>query len=144
MPAYQYTRLGRSAGDRTPLRSKAWRASLLISSAERNWRVALSHERDSACRRQSAGSSASDAIAARCKSTSNTPVTPACTTSKGPVTGYAAMGKPQAVRAVGGANGRNPLAIVVPCHRVIGAGGNLTGYASGVDRKSWLLEHEQK
>ncbi len=56
----------------------------------------------------------------------------------------AAMGKPQAVRAVGGANGRNPLAIVVPCHRVIGAGGKLTGYASGVDRKLWLLEHEQK
>ena len=55
-----------------------------------------------------------------------------------------AMGKPSAVRAVGGANGRNPLAIVVPCHRVIGAGGKLTGYASGLDRKTWLLEHEQK
>jgi len=55
-----------------------------------------------------------------------------------------AMGKPRAVRAVGGANGRNPLAIVVPCHRVIGAGGKLTGYASGVDRKAWLLEREQK
>ncbi|MFM8389772.1 MAG: methylated-DNA--[protein]-cysteine S-methyltransferase [Actinomycetota bacterium] len=55
-----------------------------------------------------------------------------------------AMGKPQAVRAVGGANGRNPLAIIVPCHRVIGAGGKLTGYASGLDRKSWLLDHEQK
>ena len=55
-----------------------------------------------------------------------------------------AMGKPSAVRAVGGANGRNPLAIVVPCHRVIGAGGKLTGYASGVDRKAWLLEREQK
>ena len=55
-----------------------------------------------------------------------------------------AMGKPRAVRAVGGANGRNPLAIVVPCHRVIGAGGKLTGYASGVDRKAWLLEFESK
>lgn len=53
-----------------------------------------------------------------------------------------AMGKPRAVRAVGGANGRNPLAIIVPCHRVIGAGGELTGYAGGLDRKSWLLEHE--
>lgn len=55
----------------------------------------------------------------------------------------AAMGKPRAVRAVGGANGRNPLAIVVPCHRVIGSGGRLTGYASGIDRKKWLLDHEQ-
>jgi methylated-DNA-[protein]-cysteine S-methyltransferase len=56
----------------------------------------------------------------------------------------AAMGKPRAVRAVGGANGRNPLAIVVPCHRVIGANGQLTGYASGVERKRWLLDFEQK
>jgi methylated-DNA-[protein]-cysteine S-methyltransferase len=56
----------------------------------------------------------------------------------------AAMGAPRAVRAVGGANGRNPLAIVVPCHRVIGASGRLTGYASGIDRKQWLLEHEAK
>jgi methylated-DNA-[protein]-cysteine S-methyltransferase len=55
----------------------------------------------------------------------------------------AAMGKPRAVRAVGGANGRNPLAIVVPCHRVIGANGQLTGYASGVERKRWLLDFEQ-
>lgn len=53
-----------------------------------------------------------------------------------------AMGKPTAVRAVGGANGRNPLAIVVPCHRVVGADGRLTGYASGVERKAWLLSHE--
>lgn len=53
-----------------------------------------------------------------------------------------AMGKPTAVRAVGGANGRNPLAIVVPCHRVVGADGRLTGYASGVERKAWLLTHE--
>jgi methylated-DNA-[protein]-cysteine S-methyltransferase len=56
----------------------------------------------------------------------------------------AAMGSPRAVRAVGGANGRNPLAIVVPCHRVIGASGRLAGYASGIDRKQWLLEHEAK
>ena len=55
----------------------------------------------------------------------------------------AAMGKPRAVRAVGGANGRNPLAIVVPCHRVIGANGQLTGYASGVERKRRLLDFEQ-
>ena len=54
-----------------------------------------------------------------------------------------AMGRPTAVRAVGGANGRNPLAIVVPCHRVVGSNGRLTGYASGVDRKAWLLGHEQ-
>ena len=56
----------------------------------------------------------------------------------------AAMGSPRAVRAVGGANGRNPLAIVVPCHRVVGANGQLTGYASGVERKRWLLDFEQK
>lgn len=53
-----------------------------------------------------------------------------------------ALGKPNAMRAVGGANGRNPLAIVVPCHRVIGSGGRLTGYASGLDRKAWLLALE--
>lgn len=54
------------------------------------------------------------------------------------------MGQPRAVRAVGAANGRNPLAIIVPCHRVIGAGGKLTGYASGLDRKAWLLDHESR
>lgn len=54
------------------------------------------------------------------------------------------MGRPRAVRAVGAANGRNPLAIIVPCHRVIGAGGKLTGYASGLDRKAWLLDHESR
>ena len=48
----------------------------------------------------------------------------------------------KAVRAVGSANGKNPLTIIVPCHRVIGADGSLTGYASGVDRKAWLLKHE--
>ena len=49
---------------------------------------------------------------------------------------------PKAVRAVGSANGKNPLTIVVPCHRVIGSNGSLTGYASGTDRKQWLLNHE--
>ena len=49
-----------------------------------------------------------------------------------------------AVRAVGAANGRNPIAIVVPCHRVIGANGTLTGYAGGLDKKAWLLKHEQR
>lgn len=55
-----------------------------------------------------------------------------------------AVGKPAAVRAVGAANGQNPLAIVVPCHRVIGAGGTLTGYAGGLEAKRWLLEHEAR
>ncbi len=51
---------------------------------------------------------------------------------------------PSAVRAVGAANGRNPLAIIVPCHRVIGASGALTGYAGGLERKRWLLAHERE
>ncbi|QYF88227.1 methylated-DNA--[protein]-cysteine S-methyltransferase [Brevundimonas sp. PAMC22021] len=55
----------------------------------------------------------------------------------------AAIGQPTAVRAVGLANGANPVGIVTPCHRVIGAGGALTGYAGGVERKRWLLEHER-
>jgi methylated-DNA-[protein]-cysteine S-methyltransferase len=54
----------------------------------------------------------------------------------------ARLGKPGASRAVGLANGQNPIAIVVPCHRVIGAGGKLTGYGGGLDRKRWLLRHE--
>jgi methylated-DNA-[protein]-cysteine S-methyltransferase len=54
----------------------------------------------------------------------------------------ARVGKPSASRAVGLANGRNPLAIIVPCHRVIGAGGALTGYGGGLTRKAWLLKHE--
>jgi len=54
----------------------------------------------------------------------------------------AAMGRARAARAVGRANGRNPAAIVVPCHRVIGAGGALTGYGGGLERKRWLLRHE--
>ncbi len=52
------------------------------------------------------------------------------------------VGRPKAVRAVGLANGSNPLAIVVPCHRVIGSNGTLTGYGGGLERKRWLLEHE--
>ena len=52
------------------------------------------------------------------------------------------LGDPKAVRAVGTANGRNPISIVVPCHRVIGSDGSLTGYGGGVDRKRWLLVHE--
>ena len=50
--------------------------------------------------------------------------------------------KPRAFRAVGAANGRNPVAIVIPCHRLIGANGSLTGYLSGIERKRWLLVHE--
>lgn len=53
------------------------------------------------------------------------------------------LGDVKAVRAVGLANGRNPISIVVPCHRVIGADGSLTGYGGGVDRKRWLLVHER-
>lgn len=54
----------------------------------------------------------------------------------------ARIGEPKAMRAVGLANGSNPIAIVVPCHRVIGANGTLTGYGGGVERKQWLLRHE--
>lgn len=54
----------------------------------------------------------------------------------------AAIGAPRAVRAAGLANGQNPIALIVPCHRVIGANGTLTGYAGGIERKSWLLRHE--
>jgi len=54
-----------------------------------------------------------------------------------------AIGKPAAVRAVGLANGSNPVAIIVPCHRVIGSNGSLTGYGGGLDRKKWLLAHER-
>ena len=52
------------------------------------------------------------------------------------------LGAPNHARAVGHANGRNPLSIFVPCHRVVGAGGALTGYAGGASRKRWLLAHE--
>ncbi|MCC6238447.1 MAG: methylated-DNA--[protein]-cysteine S-methyltransferase [Dehalococcoidia bacterium] len=52
------------------------------------------------------------------------------------------LGRPNASRAVGASVGRNPIAIVVPCHRVVGGDGTLTGYAGGLDRKRWLLDHE--
>jgi methylated-DNA-[protein]-cysteine S-methyltransferase len=54
----------------------------------------------------------------------------------------ARIGRPAAVRAVGAANGANPISVVVPCHRVIGADGSLTGYGGGIERKIWLLNHE--
>jgi len=54
-----------------------------------------------------------------------------------------AIGRPRAIRAVGAANALNPLSIVVPCHRVIGKDGALTGYAGGIERKQWLLAHER-
>ncbi|MFV3077458.1 methylated-DNA--[protein]-cysteine S-methyltransferase [Niveispirillum fermenti] len=64
----------------------------------------------------------------------------------GQAVSYGAMsvrvGRPRAVRAMGLANGANPIAIVVPCHRVIGADGSLTGYGGGLHRKEWLLRHE--
>jgi methylated-DNA-[protein]-cysteine S-methyltransferase len=53
-----------------------------------------------------------------------------------------AIGRPQTVRAVGAANARNPISIIVPCHRVIGSDGSLTGYGGGIWRKEWLLKHE--
>jgi methylated-DNA-[protein]-cysteine S-methyltransferase len=53
------------------------------------------------------------------------------------------IGRPRAVRAVGAANGRNPVAIILPCHRVVGAAGALTGYAGGLAAKEWLLAHER-
>lgn len=55
-----------------------------------------------------------------------------------------AVNRPRAAQAVGGACGRNPLSLLVPCHRVVGAGGALTGYGSGLERKRWLLEHERR
>jgi methylated-DNA-[protein]-cysteine S-methyltransferase len=53
-----------------------------------------------------------------------------------------ALGKPKAVRAVGAANGRNPISIIVPCHRIVGSDGKLVGYGGGLWRKEWLLKHE--
>ena len=55
-----------------------------------------------------------------------------------------AIDNPKAVRAVGTANGKNPLTIIVPCHRIIGSDGSLTGYAGGIERKQWLLQHEAR
>lgn len=54
------------------------------------------------------------------------------------------VGNPNSSRAVGAANGRNPISIIVPCHRVIGSNGKLTGYGGGMERKEWLLAHESK
>ena len=54
------------------------------------------------------------------------------------------IGHPKAARAVGGANHHNPISIVVPCHRVVGADGSLTGYGGGMDKKAWLLMHERQ
>ncbi|WP_205859115.1 methylated-DNA--[protein]-cysteine S-methyltransferase [Pleionea sediminis] len=53
------------------------------------------------------------------------------------------INRPKAVRAVGAANGKNPISIIIPCHRVIGSNGKLTGYAGGLERKEWLLNHEK-
>ncbi len=69
-------------------------------------------------------------------------IPPGATTSYGALA--AKLGNPGASRAVGLANGSNPIGIVVPCHRVIGASGALTGYAGGVERKRWLLAHEER
>ncbi|MDB5449054.1 MAG: ogt [Phenylobacterium sp.] len=69
-----------------------------------------------------------------------------CTIPAGETVSYAGLaariGRPTAMRAVGLANGSNPVAVVVPCHRVIGANGSLTGYGGGLPRKRWLLAHE--
>lgn len=56
----------------------------------------------------------------------------------------ASVGNPKASRAVGMANNRNPIALFIPCHRVIGANGSLTGYGGGLEMKTWLLEHERR
>jgi methylated-DNA-[protein]-cysteine S-methyltransferase len=55
-----------------------------------------------------------------------------------------AIGRPRAVRAVGSANGRNPLSIVLPCHRIVAADGRLAGFAGGLETKQWLLDHERR
>ena len=71
-----------------------------------------------------------------------------CTIPPGTTCSYGqiarALGRPRAARAVGAANHANPIGIIVPCHRVVGASGDLTGYAGGLDRKAWLLEHERR
>ncbi len=54
------------------------------------------------------------------------------------------LGDPNKARAVGAANGRNPISIIVPCHRVVGSNGSLTGFAGGIDSKAWLLDHERR
>lgn len=69
-------------------------------------------------------------------------IPPAMTLSYGQLA--ARIGRPGSGRAVGAANGSNPIALVVPCHRVIGADGTLTGYGGGMERKRWLLDHEAR
>jgi methylated-DNA-[protein]-cysteine S-methyltransferase len=69
-------------------------------------------------------------------------IQPGETTSYGSIA--KALGTPGASRAVGAANGANPIAIIVPCHRVIGASGSLTGYGGGLERKTWLIDHERR
>jgi O-6-methylguanine DNA methyltransferase len=71
-----------------------------------------------------------------------TRIPPGETTSYGAIA--KALGSAGASRAVGAANGANPIAIIVPCHRVIGSSGSLTGYGGGLDRKTWLLNHEKR
>lgn len=69
-----------------------------------------------------------------------------CTIPHGKTISYLAMAKqlgdPKVIRAAASANGKNPISIIIPCHRVIGSDGSLTGYAGGLHRKKWLLEHE--
>ncbi len=69
-----------------------------------------------------------------------------CTIPHGKTTTYLAMAKqlgdPKVIRAAASANGKNPISIIIPCHRVIGSDGSLTGYAGGLHRKKWLLDHE--
>jgi methylated-DNA-[protein]-cysteine S-methyltransferase len=67
-------------------------------------------------------------------------VAPGATTTYGAIA--AALGRPDAARAVGAAVGANPVSLIVPCHRVVGASGSLTGYGGGLERKEWLLRHE--
>lgn len=71
-----------------------------------------------------------------------------CAIPAGETLSYAALaariGRPAAVRAVGRANGANPLAVVIPCHRLVGSDGALTGYGGGIWRKRWLLQHERE
>lgn len=70
------------------------------------------------------------------------PIPPGTTTTYGRLA--AALGRASASRAVGLANGANPISIVVPCHRVVGADASLTGYGGGLQRKAWLLDHERR
>lgn len=56
----------------------------------------------------------------------------------------ASIGRPTATRAIGAANGKNPVAIVLPCHRIVGSDGSLTGFAGGLGVKQWLLDHERR